>query len=527
MTGLAEILDANARLREEVALLRGELSQARTTLAERDAMLAEVQRRAEALARHLALEQLKRGGPASQRYVAPEQDPLPFPGVTAPPRAPQPEPQSDDEATEPTKGPRAGKKPRRRNRDDFQNLPAQTVTCPAADAPCAKCGGPLSVIGQARSFRIEWVPGRFVVHDVVRDKCACARCPDQGVLTAAGPYALDRSLAGNGLVARVLVDKFADHIPANRQARRMAREGFDVGSHTLSAWIGAAGGLLGRVADAVRADLLAGNVLQGDDTGMPVQDGEDGHLRKGRMWAFTDQQQVFYAFTDTKEGKFPNALLDGFAGKLLLVDGGSEFNEVIRSRGLERAGCWSHLRSYFFDARHHHPGEADLALGTLKDLFLIERDLWGRPPDEVLAGRAARSQPLVDGFFEWTQALSRTVRPDSALGDAVRYANNQQAALRTFLTRGDVPMHNNLSELMLRQTVVGRKNWLFARSEGGARAAATLYTLVGSCFLQEVDPWFYLRDLLDRLPDYPAPRVGDLTPRQWKQANPGHPTALT
>ena len=537
MSGLAEILDENARLRQEMVSLRGELANRDAQLADRNAQLADrdakleaVQRKAEYLAQRLELEQLKHSGPASQRYVPIEQDLLPFDTpISPPPRAPEPAAQSDEEATEqaPKKAPGSGKKtPRRRKREDFADLPSQPVRCKAADAACAKCGGPLQVIGQAESFRIEWVPGHFVRQDISRDKCACPNCPDQGVLTVSGPYALDRSLAGNGLVARVLVDKFADHIPANRQARRMKREGFEVGSHTLSAWICAAGGLLGRVAKAVRDELLAGDVLQGDDTGMPVQDGGDGQLRRGRMWAFTDQEQVFYAFTDTKHGAFPNELLEGFAGQLLLVDGGSEFNEVVRTRGLERAGCWSHLRTYFHKALHHHPLEAHLALGTLKDLFLIEREVWGKPPEVVVAARQQRSKPLVDGFYEWVQALSQVTRPTSVLGEALGYALNQKDAMGVFLDHGEVPMHNNLSELMLRQTVVGRKNWLFARSEGGAHAAATLYTLIGSCYLQHVDPWHYLADILDRLLDHSGPRVRELTPRQWRLAKTGHTADL-
>ena len=394
--------------------------------------------------------------------------------------------------------------------------------CEASDSTCLGCGRPLQKIGQAKSFRIEWVPGHFVVEDVVRDKVACPHCPGQGVLTASGPYALDRSLAANGLVARVLVDKFADHIPANRQAKRMKREGFEVGSHTLSAWIGAAGGLLQVVANAVRDELLSGEALQGDDTGMPVQDGGDGKLRKGRMWAFTDQDQVFYAFTGSKEGEHPARLLKGYRGRLLLVDGGSEFNQVVRKLGLGRAGCWSHLRTYFFKALHHHPDEAALALGTIRDLFMLERELWGGDPGAILAERQARSRPLVDGFFDWVKGMSQITRPRSVLGDALRYARNQEPQLRLFLEHGELPLHNNLSELMLRQTVVGRKNWLFARSEGGAKAAATLYTLIGSCSLQGIDPWLYLRDVLDRLMDYPANRVAELTPKNWRLARCTH-----
>ena len=255
---------------------------------------------------------------------------------------------------------------------------------------------------------------------------------------------------------------------------------------------------------------------------MPVQDGGDGKLRKGRMWAFTDQDQVFYAFTGSKDGEHPARLLKGYQGRLLLVDGGSEFNQAVRELGLERAGCWSHLRTYFFKALSHHPDEAALALGTIRDLFMIERDIWGRDPGAILAERQARSRPLVDGFFDWVKGMSQITRPKSILGDALRYARNQESQLRLFLEHGELPIHNNLSELMLRQEVVGRKNWLFARSEGGAHAAATLYTLIGSCSLQGIDPWVYLRDVLDRLMDHPVSRIAELTPKRWRLAKERH-----
>ena len=124
-----------------------------------------------------------------------------------------------------------------------------------------------------------------------------------------------------------------------------------------------------------------------------------------------------------------------------------------------------------------------------------------------------------------TKAVSQTVRPESLLAKALQYGHNQEAELRVFLEHGDVPMHNNLSELMLRQAVVGRKNWLFARSEGGAHAAATIYTLVGSCQLQGIDPWVYFRDVLGRVLDHPAKRVGELTPKNWLAARQGHTQA--
>ncbi len=530
MPGLAEILDENRRLRESMAAMAGalrdkdetiatqavELQKRHAELDESQAKLEAIKAQAEELARHLAFLQLKASGPASQRFVPQEQAVLPFPGdIAPPPRAPVPE--ADEAEPSAQKPPQTSKTPKRRNRESVSHLGSRKVRCKAdPHAACAKCGGELAVIGQATSFRVDWVPGHFVVDDVVRDKCACPNCPDQGVLTVPGPYALERALCGNSLLARILVDKFSDHIPLNRQVKRMAREGFEVASNTLSNWVRKSAALLRAIAKVVQRELLEGAWVQGDDTGFPVQDAGNGELRKGRLWAFTDQAHVFYAFTATKQGEYPAELLEGFAGDLLLVDGGSEFNQVVRDQKLSRAGCWSHLRTYFFYARLENPVEAALALGTIRDLFFIERSLHGSPAEEVKSTRQGVSKPLIDGFFEWTKALSTGVRPKSRLGKALTYAKNQKSALRMHLEHPELPMHNNLSELMLRQAVVGRKNWLFARSEGGAEAAATIYTLVGSCMLRGIDPHAYLTDVLNRLPDYPSNRVSELTPRAWR-----------
>jgi hypothetical protein len=187
-----------------------------------------------------------------------------------------------------------------------------------------------------------------------------------------------------------------------------------------------------------------------------------------------------------------------------------------------RGGCWSHLRTYFFRAITYSPDEATMALGTIRDLFEIERMLKGKPPDQVKAFRQEHSLPLVDGFFNWVRALSSITRPRGELGTALTYATNQEAAMRLFLDHGELPIHNNLSELMLRLAVVGRKNWLFAGSIGGAEAAADMYTLVGSCMLQGIDPQEYLLDVLNTMPDHPISRVSELTPKNWRLSREDH-----
>lgn len=522
MSGLAEILEENSRLRRSLEERDAQLAR---VMAERDV----VRTRVDQLEHALKLIELKQRGPTSQRFVPDDsQSTLPmFPDVEAPPRAPKVEPGPPADEANSTRGtapasPSQRGLPRRRDRASLAHLPSRKVHCPASrEAKCVACGGPLKVIGQATSFRVGWVPGHFVVEDVTRDKCACPSCPSEGVLTVPAPYALDRALCADSLLARIIIDKFADHLPLNRQVARMEREGLEVSSATVSSWIVQAADLLHRVAYGVKAELMERAFLQGDDTGFPVQDGGDGVLRKGRMWAFTDQEQVLYAFTDTKQGKFPSEILAGFQGECLLADGGSEFNQVVAAKDLERAGCWSHLRTYFVDALHFHPHEAALAIGTIRDLFLLERTFKDLAPAARLDGRVAESKPLVDGLYAWVKALAVRERPKSKLMEALTYATNQEDELRVFLSRGDIPIHNNLSELMLRQHVVGRKNWLFARSEGGAKAAATMFTLIGSCRLQGIDPHAYLVDVLGRVQDHPATRIRELTPRSWRLAK-GH-----
>lgn len=531
--GIASVLAENQRLRSELAAREAliaerevRLVESEAKVAERDAKIADRDAKIvaltisnEDLAMRLELIRIKSASRQNQRYVeGPAPTPLPFAFAepAPPPRLPEAEPEAVPEPAKPKlRAPRP-----RRDLSQPSKRPVRRIRC-AIDpaAVCAKCNGAMKVFGTDTTYRVEWVPGHFETLAVDRERCACPTCPKEGVFIAPLPnFALPKTMCGNGLLARVLTDKFADRIPLNLQVGRMKREGEEFSTATLSGWVLLAASLLERVAHAVDKRLMAGAWLQADDTGFPVQDGTDGNLRKGRLWAVTDQQEVRYHFTDTKEGKNPAAFLKDYVGKLLLVDGGSEFNAAVAKKSLLRAGCWSHLRTYFFDARHHHPEEARLALGTLRDLFAIERSIVGAPLDIRREVRDRDARPLVKGFFDWIVGLRRTVRPTSILGEALGYAFNGRETFERFLAHPELPMHNNRSELCLRGPVVGRKAWLFAGSEGGARAAATMFTLVGSCAMQGIDPWAYLADVLSRINDHPVNRVNELTPLQWRLA---------
>jgi transposase len=530
MTGLGEILEENSRLRDFVrerdARLDAQSEQLRVQaalIAELDLKLAAVQASNDQFKRYQEFIEKRNELAAAERLRAAElQAKLPlFTGeAVAPPRDPEVE---KGDAENPADGKKDGRKSATHERKGRRNVkdlafPTTTFTAPVNASTCDTCGGDRELVEPRVSHRVGWVPGHFTVVEARQERCRCPKCPKAPVWVAPEPFLLAGAMCDDGMVARVIVDWAGDHLPFNRQADRMTREGFPINQNVLSGWSRAAwlaGGK--RLVQAVEKQVAESPVIQGDDTGHPVQDGTDGKLASGRLWVYTDQRQAFFAFSRTKQGEHPADLLErlGAHGRSFVVDGGSEYNLAEQRLALSRGGCWSHFRRYFFNAAIQHD-EGNTALVTLRDLFLVERDLAELDAAGRLAGRELRSKPLVDGLYRWIKDLARTERPKSKLSEALGYALSQEARMRLFLTDGHLPFHNNLSELLLRQPVVGRKNWLFSGSEGGAEAAAGWFSLIASCRLQGIDPWTYLYDVFGRLLDHPAKRVHELTPRSWR-----------
>ena len=527
MSGLGEILEENSRLRE---LVRGhevqraaQAEQFAAQLAVQAEQIAALMASNERFARHFEFLAKRRQMAAAERLEAAErQSPL-FDGleVAAPPRDPELEKKRESEGnTERTDGRKTAKHPRKGRRDvSALPFPRRRVEAPVNPTKCERCGVDRQLVAPRVSHRVGWVPGHFTVVEVHQQQCQCPTCPKAEVWTAPEPCLIPGAMCDDSLLARVIVDKSGDHLPLNRQADRMTRQGFAINENVLSGWVLQGALQVRLLVAALRSEVAQAQTLLGDDSGFPVQDGEDGSLANGRLWVFTDRRQAFFAFSRTKEGEHPTAVLAALAveGIRLVVDGGSEYNLAVAELGLTRGGCWSHLRRYFFNAAVQHD-DAKHGLRTITDLFLIERQVADVSDAERLVFRKERSAPLVDGFYTWVKALGPKVRPGSKLGEAVGYAIGQEPRMRLFLAHGDVPLHNNLSELLLRQPIVGRKNWLFSGSEGGARAAADWYSLIASCRMQKVDPWRYLYDVFGRLLDHPAKRVHELTPLNWRLA---------
>ena len=425
-------------------------------------------------------------------------------GLFDAPEPPSPEPASSP-AAKPVATPHGRRLP--------EGEPDQVLDAPAPDC-CPGCGGALRKIGESSATRFEWRRGHYFTMRINRPSCACDTCRTVHTAPEPSEFALPRSIVGNGLAAQIVVDKFADNIPLNRQATRFERDGLALSASTLGDTVRGVAGLLARIVVAMKKEQLEGNALQADDTGLPVLDGEAGRAVAGRLWVYADSRNVVYDFTPTKHGTGPAAYLAKFKG-VILADGGSEFNEAVRNMGLTRAGCWSHARRYFVDAEETSPVLAREAIGLIGEIFAIERRPGMDDPVMRARARSTDTQAAIAAVRAFLEKHAHGLRPKSPIGQAVRYALNQFEFLSACIDHPEIPVHNNLSELQLRRPVIGRKNWLFAGSEGGARSAAILFSITGSCRLHRINPAAYLLDVLGRINDHPVNRIAELTPANW------------
>jgi hypothetical protein len=320
------------------------------------------------------------------------------------------------------------------------------------------------------------------------------------------------------LLAEVIVRKYGDHLPLNRQVVVFARQGVRIPKSTLADWVRDLANLLEPIAREILSQVLESPFVQTDETGVRVRNkSTPGNMQQGRIWVYGGiPGAVYYAYTPTKEGRWAAEILAEYEG-FLQADAASTFDQLYRSGRIVEVGCWAHSRRKFVDAMASSPREASWAIATIKRLFRIEREATdsGVTRAERMAIRQEKSKPLVDAYFDWLESLQLTMRPSSPLATAVNYAINQKEALRRFLEDGHLKLDNNRAELALRQVAVGRKNWLFAGSPDGGRRAAVLYTLVGSCKELGIDPAEYLRDVIERVNTTPLSRIRELTPIGW------------
>jgi len=412
------------------------------------------------------------------------------------------------------------------------HLPRQRVVIPAP-AACPCCGGKLAKLGEDVTETLEVVPRQWKVVQTVREKFTCRSC--EKVTQPPAPFhTIARGRAGASLLAMILHAKYGHHQPLNRQSESFAREGIDLDVSTMADWVGAGTAALAPLVELIRRHVLDAARLHGDDTTVPVL--AKGKTVTGRVWGYVRDDRPFagpappaavFFYSRNRDGEHPKRHLAGYAG-ILQADAYGGFNSLYdpqRSPApITEAACWSHGRRKFFvlaDIAKSAPGSerpAPLALGAVRRIdaiFAIEGEINRLPAEPRLAVRTARSAPLVTELESWMRSERARLSRHADVAKAMDYMLKRWAAFTRFLSDGRICLTNNAAERALRGIAIGRKNWLFAGSDRGGERAATMYTLIATAKLNNIDPQAWLADVLRRIADHPARRLNQLLPWNW------------
>jgi transposase len=388
---------------------------------------------------------------------------------------------------------------------------------------CPVCGAEMRKLGEDVTEVLEYVPASFKVIRHVRPKLTCRAC--ETIVQAPMPsLPIERGRPGPGLLAHVLVAKYADHLPLYRQSAIYAREAVDLDRSTLADWVGRSAALLDPLVAALRKQVMASPVLHGDDTPVPVLAPGLGKTKTGRLWAYVRDERphggehppaAVYFYSEDRKGEHPKTHLKTFKG-LLHADGYAGFNAIFEKGQVTEVACWAHVRRKFFDIHAANASPlAKEALDRIGALYGIEETIRRKPPDERRRYRQTEALPLIGDLKAWLEATVPKLSGKSELAQAMRYALGRWAALSRYLDDGRLEIDNNAAERALRGVALGRKNYLFAGSDAGGERAAAIYSLIETAKLNGLDPEAWLRDVLTRIADHKVNRIAELLPWNW------------
>ncbi|MCP4335377.1 MAG: IS66 family transposase [Gammaproteobacteria bacterium] len=419
----------------------------------------------------------------------------------------------DDEPTDQETLTYTRKKPKRKPLPD--NLPRETVVHDIEDKSCACCGHEMHRIGEEKSEQLEFIPAQVKVIENIRPKYGCRHCEREGTKVAIriAPVPLSpipKSIATPSLLAQVIISKYQYALPLYRQEQMFKQYGIDLSRKTLADWMIRCSELLQPLYQLLRSIQLQQPVIQADETPLKVV-----HEDKSRcyMWVYCtggdspdpDSQLrniVLYDYQPSRRGQCPTDWLEGYS-HYLQVDGYAGYEQTAATL----VGCMAHARRKFVEAKQAQvkgkTGKPDWAISHIGKLYRIEREIRDLAPEKKHEQRQQHARPLMDEFKVWLDKSVNQVPPKTALGMAVAYTLGQWDKLVRYLDSGHLQIDNNRAERAVKPFVIGRKNWMFSNTGNGARASATLYSIVETAKANGISPFDYLQLLLTELPKQP------------------------
>jgi transposase len=415
----------------------------------------------------------------------------------------------------------------RRNLANFENLPVTTQVheLNAAERACPCCGIERKQIGTDESWQVEYLPGHFERIHHVRKKYACAGCEGNGnnpqMETAAKPeMAIDKGMAGPGLLAYIVTSKFSDYLPLYRLEDIFERQGFEISRATQSVWCGDIADLAEPLWELMAERVRASHVVATDDTIMPML--SKGKTTNARMWVYVGDDGYPYNvfdFTLNRGRDGPKYFLKDYR-QVLLADAYGGYNGVVAGNEITRAGCWAHMKRKVIDAEKAAPEIAREAVERVRALYAVERQCKDASVEERLKLRQQQSAPMLAQLREQLLTWKEQLLPKHPMAEAVNYALSQWTELNVFCSDGAVSIDNNISEREMKRVVLNRKNSLFVGNPRGG-TAAILASFTSTCRRHDIDPQLYLTQLLTNLSQVRKSELSAWLPDQWKQLQTG------
>jgi len=400
------------------------------------------------------------------------------------------------------------------------DLPRETQTLLPADSVCPSCGGELKVMGETISEQLEIINTAFNVIETVRPKLTCSQC-DVIVQAPLPAKPVEGSRVGSSLLARILVGKYVEHTPLYRQSEIYARQGVTLSRNTMVRWVAMMANRLRPLYEALNQYVLQAGKVHTDDTPVRVLEVGSGKTRTGRLWVYVrddrnaglaDSAAVWFSYSADRKGEHPQRHLAGYRG-VLQADAYGGYDALYETGRITEAACMTHARRKIHDEHVRRPTEmTNEALKRIGALYAIEAEIRGSPAVERLAVQKEQTVPLMQSLHDWVLEQMKTLSVHAEMAKAFTYMLKQWDALNEYCRNGMVEIDNNIGENALRSVAVGRKNYLFFGSDNGGEAAAIIYSLLGTCKLNGVEPEGWLREVTGKINDWPSNRVDELLP---------------
>jgi len=380
----------------------------------------------------------------------------------------------------------------------------------------------LKKIGEEVTEELEYEPGKLFVNKIVRPKYA--KLGGEGVIIAPMiERPLPKAIAGPGLLAQVSIDKYIDHLPLHRQMERFKREGVNIAYSTLTDMVSGTCSLILPLYESLKQQVLSCNYLHADETPIKVLDKDKkGQTHRGYFWVYHSsiEKLVLFDYQPGRGREGPKQILQNFKG-FLQTDGYSVYDFFKEKEDITVLHCMAHARRMFYEAQANDADRSAYALGQFGNLYAIERDIKEQQlqHEQALKLRQQKAVPILQSLDKWMKEQYLQTLPKSTIGKALGYSIERWNELSIYSTNGKLNIDNNPVENTIRPVAIGRKNYLFAGSHEAAQRSAMLYSLLGTCKLNGINPFIWLRETLRRIATHPINKIEELLPQNFKLDN--------